>query len=92
MAVHQITHEDIAQLKNSDTAATAGVRIIAQLKNNIQWDDCKSLKPSEEEHKRAYAIGTWLFGLSKENVELLSKEAEWKVMMQVRLYLPMLLS
>lgn len=92
VAVHQITHEDIAQLKNSDTAATAGVRIIAQLKNNIQWDDCKSLKPSEEEHKRAYAIGTWLFGLSKENVELLSKEAEWKVMMQVRLYLPMLLS
>ena len=56
------------------------------------FDDCKSLKPSEEEHKRAYAIGTWLFGLSKENVELLSKEAEWKVMMQVRLYLPMLLS
>jgi hypothetical protein len=50
------------------------------------------LKPSEEEHKKAYAIGTGLFGLSKESVELLSKEAEWKVMMQVRLYLPMLLS
>lgn len=91
VATHQITPEDIAQLKNSDTAATAGGRIMAQLKRNILWDDLKNLKPSEEEHKKAYAIGTWLFGLSKENIELLSKEAEWKVMMQVRLYLPMLL-
>lgn len=91
VATHQITPEDIAQLKNSDTAAAAGGRIMAQLKRNILWDDLKNLKPSEEEHKKAYAIGTWLFGLSKENIELLSKEAEWKVMMQVRLYLPMLL-
>lgn len=52
----------------------------------------KDLKPSEKEHKKAYDIGTWLFGLSKKQIELLSKEAEWKVMMQVRLYLPMLLS
>ncbi len=92
VAAHQITHEDIAQLKNSDMAAAAEDRIIAQLKRNILWYDLKNLKPSEEEHKKAYAIGTWLFGLSKESVELLSKEAEWKVMMQVRLYLPMLLS
>ena len=66
----------------------AGERIIAKLKRNILWDDFRSLKPSKEEHKKAYAIGTGLFGLSKESVELLSKEAEWKVMMQVRLYLP----
>ena len=92
VAAHQITPEEIAQLKNSDTSAAAGDRIMAQLKRNILWDDLTSLKPSEEEHKKAYAIGTWLFGLSKENIELLSKEAEWKVMMQVRLYLPMLLS
>ncbi|MBQ9636765.1 MAG: patatin-like phospholipase family protein [Prevotella sp.] len=91
VAAHQITPEVIAQLKNSDTAASAGDRIMAQLKRNILWDELKNLKPSEEEHKKAYAIGTWLFGLSKENIELLSKEAEWKVMMQVRLYLPMLL-
>ena len=86
------TPEDITQLKNSDTSAVAGERIMAKLKRNILWDDFKSLKHSEEEHKKAYAIGTGLFGLSKESVELLSKEAEWKVMMQVRLYLPMLLS
>lgn len=92
VVAHQITPEDITQLKNSDTSAVAGERIIAKLKRNILWDDFKSLKPSEEEHKKAYAIGTGLFGLSKESVELLSKEAEWKVMMQVRLYLPMLLS
>ena len=52
----------------------------------------KNISFKDEEHKKAYAIGTGLFGLSKESVELLSKEAEWKVMMQVRLYLPMLLS
>ena len=92
VVAHQITPEDIAQLKNSDTSVAAAERIMAQLKRNILWDDLKSLKPSEEEHKNAYAIGTWLFGLSKENIELLSKEAEWKVMMQVRLYLPMLLN
>jgi hypothetical protein len=89
---HQITPNDIAQLKNSDTAIATEERIIAQLKRNIQWDDLKKLKPSENEHKKAYDIGTWLFGLSKKQIELLSKEAEWKVMMQVRLYLPMLLS
>ena len=92
MVAHQITPEDITQLKNSDTSAVAGERIIAKLKRNIQWDDHKDLKPSEIEHKRAYTIGTGLFGLSKENIEFLSKEAEWKVLMQVRLYLPMLLS
>lgn len=92
VAAHQIPPEDITQLKNSDTSVAAGERIIAKLKRNILWDDFKSLKPSEEEHKKAYAIGTWLFGLSKEDIELLSKEAEWKVMMQVRLYLPMLLN
>ncbi len=92
MDAHKITYDDIAQLKNSDTAIATEKRIIAQLKRNILWDELKELKPSEKEHKKAYDIGTWLFGLSKKQIELLSKEAEWKVMMQVRLYLPMLLS
>lgn len=92
VTAHQITPKDIAQLKNSDTAVAAENRIMAQLKRNIQWYDLRNLKPSEEEHKKAYTIGTGLYGLSKEKVELLSKEAEWKVMMQVRLFLPMLLS
>ena len=88
---HQITADDIAQLKNSNTTEMARDRIIAQLKRNVHWDDLKVVQPSAVNHKKAYAIGTWLFGLSKENIELLSKEAEWKVMLQVRLYLPMLL-
>lgn len=92
MTAHQITAEDITQLKNSDTTEMARDRIIAQLKRNVHWDDLKVLQPSAEDHKKAYAIGTWLFGLSRKKIELLSKEAEWKVMMQVRLYLPMLLN
>lgn len=89
---HKIKPEDIAQLKNSDTSAMAEDRIMAQLKMNTQWDDHRGMRPSEEEHNKAYTIGTGLFGLSKEKIEMLSKEAEWKVLMQVRLYLPMLLN
>lgn len=92
VAAHHITPDDIAQLKNSDTTNSARDRIITQLKINIQWDELKSLKPSQEEHRKAHAIGTGLFGLNKKKIELLSKEAEWKVMIQVRLYLPMLLN
>lgn len=92
VTAHQITAEDIAQLKNSDTAEAAHDRIITQLKRNVHWDDLKVLQPSAEDHKKAYAIGTWLFGLSKRMIDLLAKEAEWKVTLQVRLYLPMLLS
>lgn len=92
MAAHQITPDDIAQLKNSDTATAAGERIMARLKRNIHWDDLKKIKPTENDHKKAYAIGTGLFGLSRKKVELLAKEAEWKMTIQIRLYLPMLLN
>lgn len=89
---HKITPEDIVHLKNSDTASVAEKKIIAQLKRNIHWDDLKKIKPTEESHKKAYAIGTGLFGLSRKKVELLAKEAEWKMTIQIRLYLPMLLN
>lgn len=90
IASHQISSDDITKLKNSDSATATEEKIIAQLKRNVQWDILKELMPSEVDHNKAYAIGTWLFGLSKKKIELLSKEAEWKVMIQVRLYLPML--
>lgn len=92
VAAHNITQTDIDELKNSDTTEAAHDRIIAQLKRSISWEELETMRPSVEEHKRTYAIGTWLFGLSKRKISLLAKEAEWKVTLQVRLYLPMIIS
>lgn len=88
ITAHQISPMDIIQLKNSDTTDAARDRIVTQLKKNVQWEELETIRPSEEEHKKAYATGTWLFGLSKEKIDLLAKEAEWKTALQVRLYLP----
>ena len=88
IAAHQISPMDIIQLKNSDTTDAARDRIVNQLKKNVRWEELESIRPSEEDHKKAYVTGTWLFGLNKEKIDLLAKEAEWKTALQVRLYLP----
>lgn len=92
VAAHGITQSDIDNLKNADTAETARKRIMALLKNSVGWDELKKIKPTEVEHRKTFAIGTWLFGLSKSKIDLLAKEAEWKTTLQVRLYLPMILT
>lgn len=92
IVAHGLTDTDIALLKNSNTSGEARNRIIALLKNNIQWNELEAMRPTEKEHGIAYATGTWLFGLSKKRITLLAKEAEWKMTMQMRLYLPMLLN
>lgn len=88
IAAHQISPMDIIQLKNSDTTDAARDRIVNQLKKNVRWEELELIRPSEEDHKKAYVTGTWLFGLNKEKIDLLAKEAEWKTTLQVRLYLP----
>lgn len=92
IAAHQITQKDIDELKHNDTTNAAKERILAQLKKNIHWNELYSLKPSEEEHRKAFNIATGLFGLRKNQIEMLSKEAEWKMMMQIGLYLPFLIN
>jgi NTE family protein len=92
VAAHGISDIDIAQLKNSDTSDESRAKIIALLKNNIHWEELEAIRPTEKEHRIAYATGTWLFGLSEKRIALLAKEAEWKMMIQIRLYLPMIIS
>lgn len=92
MAAHGITLSDIEDLKNADTVETACKRIIALLKKNVGWDELEKIRPSEGEHLKSFSVGTWLFGLSKEKIDMLAKEAEWKTTLQVRLYLPMILT
>lgn len=91
IASHGITETDIAQLKNSDTTDEAHKKIIAILEKNTQWDELKAMKPSEDEHQIAFSTSTGLFGLSEDRIALLAKEAEWKMTIQIRLYLPMLI-
>ncbi len=88
IAAHLIPKMDIIQLKNSETTEAARERIVALLKKNVRWEELETIRPSEEDHRKAYSTGTWLFGLSKEKIDLLAKEAEWKMTLQVRLYLP----
>ena len=92
IAAHKITSADIARLKNSETTDEARKKIIDILKQNIGWNELNTLRPSEHEHSTSFATTTGLFGLSKERIALLSKEAEWKMTLQVKLYLPMLVN
>ena len=91
ISAHQIPPIDIVQLKNSDTAEAARARIVALLKENVKWEELCAIRPMKEEHDKGYSTSTGLFGLSEERIYQLSKEAEWKVTLQVRLYLPNLL-
>lgn len=92
IAAHGITESDIAKLKNNGTTDEARKRIIALLQNNICWEELETMRPSESEHKFAFNTETGLFGLSEDCIALLAKEAEWKMTIQIRLYLPMLLN
>ena len=91
ISAHQIPPIDIVQLKNSYTAEAARARIVALLKENVKWEELCAIRPMKEEHDKAYSTSTGLFGLSEERIYQLSKEAEWKITLQVRLYLPNLL-
>ncbi len=92
IAAHRIPPMDIIQLKNSDTTEAARARIVALLKDNVKWEELRAIQPMKEEHDKAYSTSTGLFGLSEERIDQLSKEAEWKTILQVRLYLPMILT
>jgi len=91
IASHGIPETDIVQLKNSETTDEARKRIVDLLKKNVKWNELRTMKPSENEHQVAFSTTTGLYGLSKERIALLAKEAEWKMIIQIRLYLPMLL-
>ena len=88
ITAHGISEADISLLKNIETTDMARQRIIALLKKNLRWDELELLRPTVNEHQLAYSTNTGLFGMSKERISLLAKEAEWKMTIQVRLYLP----
>lgn len=92
ITAHGISETDISLLKNIETTDMASQRIIALLKKNLHWEELEKMRPTVKEHQLAYSTNTGLFGLSKERITLLAKESEWKMTIQVRLYLPHLLT
>ena len=88
---HGITEDNVEALKYTPTTQETRTYIINLLKNNIGWNELLHLKTTAEEHKKNNRTRTNLVSLKKSKINLLSKEAEWKTQIQVRLYLPFLI-
>ena len=91
---HNIIEEDIINLKNNDRSISsiASKKIVAQLKQNIKWQDLESIMPTKEEYNIAKAVGTNLTSLKKGQIDALIKHSNWLTETQIRLYLPYLIT
>lgn len=92
LKAHNIPDDLVLSLKNHDTSDAARAEIMQILKSNIKWEAFEAVKPTASEHALAYAVGTNLIGLSKKKLNALIKCSEWMSNIQIRLYLPQLLS
>ena len=62
------------------------------IKEHVRWSELrKEIEPILDAWSKAKTIGTNLKGLSKQEIDVLSKLAEWQTTLQVRLHLPNLL-
>jgi NTE family protein len=91
---HQITEKDIEDLKNYDTNIhdTAEARLMTQLKKNIEWEQLALIMPTQQEHTMAKSVGTNLIALKESQINSLIKHSNWLTEVQVRLYLPYLIT
>lgn len=91
---HHIKEEDMADLKSEDTSisSAAGIRLMEHLKQNIKWQELEEIIPTKKEHDMAKAVGTNLTSLKEKQIEALIKHSNWLTEVQVRLYLPYLIT
>lgn len=66
--------------------------LVILVKKNIGWDELVAICPDDKEATCAKNVRTNLIGLSRKKRDALAKYAEWMTMVQVRLYLPVLLT
>lgn len=92
--LHHIDEADVENLKNGDKEVKrmAKERIIIELKKSIGWEELEQIKPTLDEHNTAKAVCTDLLGLSKKQINALIKHANWLTEVQVKLYLPYLIT
>jgi NTE family protein len=91
---HHLKEEDIEELnsKEGNIRTAACERIITQLKQNLDWNKLSTIMPTQEEHHIAKAVGTNLTALKEKQINALIKHSNWLTEVQVRLYLPNLIT
>ncbi len=90
---HGITEEEIAQLRTKGpVGAAASERIIEQLKRSIGWASLEPKAPQQSCEELARRVGTSLVALSHDEIESLAGHSAWLTELQLRLYMPMLLT
>ena len=88
---HTITEEDIAQLKGLESKF-AYTAIIEKIKKSINWTALEQKIPQKESEEIARSVGTSLTALSPQEIESLTAHSAWLTELQVRLYMPMLVT
>ena len=87
-----LTEEQVDALKIGSLTEDEIRDCVETIKEHVRWSELrKEIEPILDAWSKAKTIGTNLKGLSKQEIDVLSKLAEWQTTLQVRLHLPNLL-
>lgn len=87
-----LTEEQVEALKSERLTEDEIRDCVETIKEHVRWSELrKEIEPILDAWSKAKTIGTNLKGLSKQEIDVLSKLAEWQTTLQVRLHLPNLL-
>ena len=88
---HGITKEEITNLKGAESISANKV-VIEKLKKSINWSELEKKVPLQEHEQLARSVSTNLTALSHKEIECLAEHSAWLTEVQVRLYMPMLVT
>lgn len=88
---HAITEKEFINLKGAEGEA-AQETIIKKVKKALHWSELEQKIPLKESEHMARSVGTNLTSLSHKEIESLIEHSAWLTEVQVRLYMPMLLT
>ena len=88
---HAITEKEFINLKGAEGEA-AQETIIEKVKKALHWSELEQKIPLKESEHMARSVGTNLTSLSHKEIESLIEHSAWLTEVQVRLYMPMLLT
>lgn len=88
---HGITEDDIKQLKGKENRL-AQEMILEKVKKAVRWTELEQKRPQQESEETARKISTSLTALSRKEIDCLIAHSLWMTEVQVRLYMPMLLT
>lgn len=88
---HAITEKEFIKLKGAEGEAVQET-IIEKVKKALHWSELEQKIPLKESEHMARSVGTNLTSLSHKEIESLIEHSAWLTEVQVRLYMPMLLT